>query len=119
MRKWTKGLRNPRALWLMISTNHLIGRRPCTKSTNSAKSRFQAPVLAFLAAGLLGSGCRVHHVEVAVTEAKVSSNTVTIADPGQLAALTVEPISAARQTFVLLSGRLVWDEHATVRVFSP
>ena len=37
----------------------------------------------------------------------------------QLAALTVEPVGAEQPAFVPLTGRLVWDEDATVRVFTP
>jgi cobalt-zinc-cadmium efflux system membrane fusion protein len=37
----------------------------------------------------------------------------------QLAALTIEPVGAEQPAFVPLTGRLVWDEDATVRVFTP
>ena len=37
----------------------------------------------------------------------------------QLEALTVERVGAGQPAFVPLTGRLVWDEGATVRVFTP
>jgi cobalt-zinc-cadmium efflux system membrane fusion protein len=37
----------------------------------------------------------------------------------QRAALAVEPVGAEKSAFVPLTGRLVWDEDATVRVFTP
>ena len=55
-----------------------------------------------------------------VPEAKVNGDTVIMAtNSPQLAALTVEPVGAEQPAFVALTGRLVWDEDATVRVFTP
>ena len=69
---------------------------------------------------VLLAGCNPAKKEAEVPEAKVSGETVTMAtNSPQLAALTVEPVGAEQPAFVPLTGRLVWDEDATVRVFTP
>src|SRR5882672_85130 len=51
---------------------------------------------------------------------KVTGDTVLLAtNSPQLAALTVESVASQQPAFVPLTGRLVWDEDATVRVFTP
>jgi len=53
-------------------------------------------------------------------EAKVVGDTVMMAtNSPQLTALTVESVGAEQPASVPLTGRLVWDEDATVRVFTP
>jgi cobalt-zinc-cadmium efflux system membrane fusion protein len=80
---------------------------------------------AFLPALLLGfllilAGCHPAKHEADVAEAKVNGDTVIMAtNSPQLAALTIEPVGVEQPAFVPLTGRLVWDEAATVRVFTP
>jgi cobalt-zinc-cadmium efflux system membrane fusion protein len=80
---------------------------------------------AFLPALLLGfllilAGCHPAKHEGDVAEAKVNGDTVIMAtNSPQLAALTIEPVGVEQPAFVPLTGRLVWDEAATVRVFTP
>src|SRR5215471_12570108 len=51
---------------------------------------------------------------------KVKGETVTIPrNSPQLAALSVEPVGSQRASSMPLAGRLMWDENATVRVFTP
>ncbi len=53
-------------------------------------------------------------------EAKVSGDTVVMpANSPQCASLSVEPVGAEEPAFVPLTGRLVWNDDATVRVFTP
>jgi cobalt-zinc-cadmium efflux system membrane fusion protein len=69
---------------------------------------------------VLLAGCHSNKNEEEVPEAKVNGETVSMAtNSPQLAALTVEPVGAEEPAFVPLTGRLVWDEDATVRVFTP
>jgi cobalt-zinc-cadmium efflux system membrane fusion protein len=69
---------------------------------------------------VLLTGCHSSKNEAEVPEAKVNGDTVIMAtNSPQLAALTVEPVGAEQPAFVPLTGRLVWDEDATVRVFTP
>jgi cobalt-zinc-cadmium efflux system membrane fusion protein len=69
---------------------------------------------------LLLAGCHPAQQPGPVVEAEVSGDRVSMpASSPQLAALTVEPVAAEQSAFVPLTGRLVWDEDATVRVFSP
>jgi cobalt-zinc-cadmium efflux system membrane fusion protein len=65
-------------------------------------------------------GCTQGKNEAEVPEAKVTGDTVIMAtNSPQLAALTIEPVGTEQPAFVFLTGRLVWDEDATVRVFTP
>ena len=74
----------------------------------------------FFALLILLAGCHPGKNEAEVLEAKVNGDTVIMAtNSPQLAALTVEPVGAEQPAFVPLTGRLVWDEDATVRVFTP
>ena len=80
---------------------------------------FRSPIT-FLALTVLLTGCHPGTKEAEVPEAKVSGDAVIMAtNSPQLAALTVEPVGAEQPAFVPLTGRLVWDEDATVRVFTP
>jgi cobalt-zinc-cadmium efflux system membrane fusion protein len=65
-------------------------------------------------------GCKPAKDSAEVPEAKVEGEAVIMAtNSPQLTALTVEPVGAEQPAFVPLTGRLVWDEAATVRVFTP
>ncbi len=81
--------------------------------------------LAFLAlpsaaALLLVLGCHQARQPSEAAEAKVTGDVVTMsANSPQCAALTVEPVGPEQPAFVPLTGRLVWDDDATVRVFTP
>jgi len=80
---------------------------------------FRVPI-AFLGVLLLLSGCNASKKVAEVSEAKVEGDTVTmLTNSPQLAALTIEPVEAEQPAFVPLTGRLVWNEDATVRVFTP
>jgi cobalt-zinc-cadmium efflux system membrane fusion protein len=82
-------------------------------------SRFRIPIT-FLAVCVLLTGCHSGKNEAEVPEAKADGDTVIMAtNSPQLAALTVEPVGADQPAFVALTGRLVWAEDATVRVFTP
>jgi cobalt-zinc-cadmium efflux system membrane fusion protein len=85
------------------------------------RSRFVITQLLTLGlAFLLIAGCRPAEKAADVPEAKVSGDTVAMPkDSPQIAALTVEPVPPAKPAFVPLTGRLVWDDDATVRVFTP
>lgn len=66
------------------------------------------------------SGCGGAEKAADVPEAKVSGETISMpTNSPQRAALTVEPIGPEQPAFVPLTGRLVWDEDITVRVFTP
>ncbi len=75
---------------------------------------------ALLAASGWLAGCSPGAKPAAQPEAKVTGDTVVLpANSPQIGALTVEPVGAMQAAFVPLTGRLVWDEDATVRVFTP
>jgi membrane fusion protein, heavy metal efflux system len=66
------------------------------------------------------AGCDTKQADAPAPEAKVVGDAVIMpTNSPQLAALTIEPVGAEQPAFVPLSGRLVWDEDATVRVFTP
>jgi membrane fusion protein, heavy metal efflux system len=74
----------------------------------------------FLLLSLLLCGCHSDPNTADVCPAKVTGDTVVMAtNSPQLAALTVEAVQPQQPAFVPLTGRLVWDEDATVRVFTP
>jgi cobalt-zinc-cadmium efflux system membrane fusion protein len=78
------------------------------------------PFALFSLFSLALSGCHSEHKTAERPETKVIGNTVTMpTNSPQAAALTVERVGAEQRAFVTLTGRLVWDEDATVRVFSP
>jgi cobalt-zinc-cadmium efflux system membrane fusion protein len=69
---------------------------------------------------VLLAGCSPKKEQVEEAVPQVAGDTVIMAtNAPQLAALTVEPVESARTTSVPLTGRLVWDEDTTVRVFTP
>jgi cobalt-zinc-cadmium efflux system membrane fusion protein len=70
--------------------------------------------------GLLLVGCHRGADVPQSQEPKISGETVILpADSPQMAALTVETVGEQQPALVPLTGRLVWDEDATVRVFTP
>jgi cobalt-zinc-cadmium efflux system membrane fusion protein len=65
-------------------------------------------------------GCSPAHTATETAETRVAGDIVVIpTNAPQCAALTVEPVERETQQAVRLTGRLVWDENATARVFSP
>ncbi len=65
-------------------------------------------------------GCHSAGQKDETPQTKVSGETVTMpANSPQCAALTIEPVGEEQSAFVPLTGRLVWDDDATVRVFTP
>jgi cobalt-zinc-cadmium efflux system membrane fusion protein len=97
----------PLWFWLYLVRPSAFGLRPF----------LPALLLGFL---LVLTGCHPAKHEADVAEAKVSGDTVMMAtNSPQLASLTIEPVGAEQPAFVPLTGRLVWDEAATVRVFTP
>ena len=69
---------------------------------------------------LVGAGCKAEKKSSQTPEPKVFGDTVVIAtNSPQGAALTIEPVGAEQPVFVPLTGRLVWDDDVTVRVFTP
>jgi cobalt-zinc-cadmium efflux system membrane fusion protein len=73
-----------------------------------------------LALCVLCAGCGPHKPAEQPPEPTATADKVSLAtNSPQLEALTVERVGAGQPAFVPLTGRLVWDEGATVRVFSP
>ncbi len=82
------------------------------------KTRFSLVAFLSLVLGLFG--CREKETSSVPPEAKVSGDTVIMpTNSPQLTALTVEPVDGQQPSFVPLTGRLVWNDDATVRVFTP
>jgi cobalt-zinc-cadmium efflux system membrane fusion protein len=66
------------------------------------------------------TGCNSDKPAADAPAAKVNGDTLTLpANSPQIGALKVEPVGAPAPSFIRLTGRLVWDEDATVRVFTP
>src|SRR6516225_1077689 len=78
-------------------------------------------VLCGLAAGAaMLAGCHAPERTEEMPQAQATQEQVVFpTNSPQLAALTVQPVSAQAAGSVPLAGRLVWDEDATVRVFTP
>jgi cobalt-zinc-cadmium efflux system membrane fusion protein len=77
-------------------------------------------LLVSLSLAALLAGCGRKPEAKAIPEAKVSGETITmVTNSPQLAALTVEPVADQRPGVLPLAGRLIWNEDATARVFSP
>jgi cobalt-zinc-cadmium efflux system membrane fusion protein len=82
------------------------------------KKRLPIAILTGLCSIILGCGSKKS--AVAAPENKVSGDTVIIAtNSPQINALTIEDVGAEPPSSLPLAGRLLWNEDATVRVFSP
>lgn len=69
--------------------------------------------------GLL-AGCDSAKSPPPATEPKVNGATLTIpTNSPQRAALMIETVGPEQPVFVPLTGRLVWDDDVTVRIFTP
>jgi cobalt-zinc-cadmium efflux system membrane fusion protein len=75
--------------------------------------------VAALAATLLVAGCQARGKAAEPAPYHLEGDIVVFADPAAESALAVEPVTRAEGDHVSLTGRVVWDEDATVRVFSP
>jgi cobalt-zinc-cadmium efflux system membrane fusion protein len=76
--------------------------------------------LIILGTSLALMGCNSGNHSTSSPEPEVAGDTVTIpTNAPQSAALTVELASQQAPQSVRLTGRLVWDENVTARVFSP
>lgn len=65
-------------------------------------------------------GCDAGKQAPAAPSATIKGDTVTIpTNSPQRAALTIDSVGAEQRAFVPLTGRLVWDDDATARVFTP
>ncbi|HZR20521.1 MAG TPA: efflux RND transporter periplasmic adaptor subunit, partial [Verrucomicrobiae bacterium] len=74
----------------------------------------------FLTLSVVLAGCKREDPPVTAPEPKISGDTITFpANARQTAALSVEAVTPEHSAAVRLTGRLVWDENATARVFSP
>jgi cobalt-zinc-cadmium efflux system membrane fusion protein len=98
-----------------------LGRRQAVDQTRRIRSRATFPPFQLFALlALAFTGCQKHEQAQQIPEPVVTSDAVTMApNAPQIAALTIETVGAQQQAFVPLTGRLVWDEDATVRVFTP
>src|SRR6266404_3116062 len=87
----------------------------------STAFKFDRKSLGFLSSFLLALfGCTAEKRESPTPEPKISGETVNmVTNSPQCAALTVEPVAAEQRAFIPLTGRLVWDDDVTVRVFTP
>jgi cobalt-zinc-cadmium efflux system membrane fusion protein len=92
----------------------------------ASAARFAVPISRCWCATLMFSlclffvGCHASKTTEPTPEAKITGDTVCMTtNSPQMAALTVQAVGAEQPTFVPLTGRLVWDEDVTVRVFTP
>jgi membrane fusion protein, heavy metal efflux system len=99
----------------------LLNRLAYSTGCNSSGRNLSFPVpITFISLFVLMAGCNSGKEAAEVPEAKVTGDTVIMAtNSPQLAALTIELVGAEQAAYLPLTGRLVWDEDATVRVFTP
>jgi cobalt-zinc-cadmium efflux system membrane fusion protein len=92
-----------------------------TRRTTAGARRGVAAMVVALAAGLLAGCHKEADVAKAVAQpAKVGNDQVVFPpDSEQLSGLKIESAKASAAPIVHLPGRLVWNEGATVRIFSP
>src|SRR5260221_7294129 len=77
-------------------------------------------LLLVLALGLALTACRRQQPVSETVEPKVAGDTITFAtNAPQTAAFSVESVTPENSPNVRLTGRMVWDENATARVFTP
>src|SRR2546430_5992258 len=73
-----------------------------------------------LPALLFAAGCHKQPEQKAAAEPAVQGDIVTLPDPKEFASsVTIEAASKAPEQTQQFNGRLLWDDNATVRVFSP
>ncbi len=92
--------------------------QPPARPKIGSGNRWLTGLLVFLLA--LITACHPEKKTADTAEPKVTAETITLAaDSPQLSALKIEPVQSDQPAAVPLSGRLIWDEDATVRVFTP
>jgi cobalt-zinc-cadmium efflux system membrane fusion protein len=73
-----------------------------------------------MAAAVLITGCNSPPTSSGGSETSISQDSISIpTNSPQLTSLTIEPVRLQAPASVTLAGRLIWDEDATVRVFTP
>ena len=73
-----------------------------------------------LAAALLAAGCDQTHKKPEIAHARLDGNRLIFpADAPQLATIRSEAATPGKPAALRVSGRLVWDESRTVRVYPP
>jgi len=78
-------------------------------------------VSALCGLAVAGAGCHTNKSESSDdAQPRVDGGKVVLPEGSpQLASLAIEPVQQAAITRLTLNGRLVWDENATVRIFTP
>src|SRR5437763_704863 len=93
--------------------------RPAVNLYSAAAIACLLAACALLVIALL-SGCGKPPVSTDSSEPKIPGDEVLIpTNSAQLSALIISSVEKERGATVTLPGRLIWDEEATVRVFSP
>jgi cobalt-zinc-cadmium efflux system membrane fusion protein len=75
-------------------------------------------IVMFIFSGAI-AGCARGGAADKDTRFEVAGERVILKDAPQLASLTIEPVETRQGSFIHLTGRLVWNDDATARVFAP
>jgi len=95
-------------------------RHPKSESCRAFRISSRLLFTALLVLWALLAGCNSERKRAEVPQPKVTDDTIAMPiNSPQRAALAVEPIGATQPAVVPLTGRLVWDEDRTVRIFTP
>lgn len=91
---------------------------PLIPPTASCASRLAAPALALLA---VLAGCGPEQARGPAVQVSIEKGTAVVFPPDspQLGAIQSETATPRRESVSRFTGRMVWDEDRTVRVFSP
>jgi len=93
---------------------------PKSESCRAFRTSSRLLFTALLVLWALLAGCNSERKRAEVPQPKVTDDTIAMPiNSPQRAALAVEPIGATQPAVVPLTGRLVWDEDRTVRIFTP
>lgn len=77
-------------------------------------------IISIIPALLLIAGCHKQPEEKAAAEPTVRGDTITLPDPREFSgSVSIETASKGSDEPQQFNGRLLWDDNATVRVFSP
>jgi cobalt-zinc-cadmium efflux system membrane fusion protein len=78
------------------------------------------PLIGALVCAALVAGCHKEETPAPPPEAKVTGETIAFpADSPQLASVSAEAAAPLKLSVTHMTGRLLWNDDATVRVFSP
>jgi cobalt-zinc-cadmium efflux system membrane fusion protein len=78
------------------------------------------PLISCLVLASVAAGCDAGKQQPPRSQVTVSGDTLTVpANSPQRAALTIDKVGPEQSVFVPLTGRLVWNDDATARVFTP